>query len=238
MKPICIIPARCNSKRFPKKVIAQILGRHMFRWVYDAAVQAGCFADVWLAVDDLVVANIAEREGCEIIMTGKHSSGTERVFEAVKNLGLSAPEQVIVNLQCDEPCLESEHISTLCREMSRHTRWSVGTLVRPVPNHDAVSPNVVKAIVSRGSRVHYFTRSRLPHEICYAHIGVYAYRMAALSLHCSLRPSPNEQAENLEQLRLLDNGVSIHAARVNCITHAVDVPEDIAVVEQLLRSRQ
>ena len=238
MRKVAVIPARYNSKRFPGKVITPILSRPMLVWAYEAAVKSNTFDAVRVATDCIRVSDVCDHYGVDSIMTKQvHTSGSSRVYEVAKELGLSAPD-VVVNIQADEPCILSDDIAALCLYMEQHPRCQCATLA--ARSLSIQNDNRVKVAIDLDGRALYFSRAAIPYgaETRLVHVGIYAYRYSALELMQSLAPSPNEMAENLEQLRLLDNGVEIDIVEIQSIYHAVDVPQDVDRVEEILSGRQ
>ena len=238
MRKVAVIPARYNSKRFPGKVITPMLSRPMLVWAYEAAVKSNAFDTVRVATDSVRVSDTCSRYGIESILTKQeHISGSSRVLEAVRDMGLSGND-IVVNIQADEPCLLSSDIAALCLHMDNRPRCLCATIAfRSLPIQDA---NRVKVAIDLNHRALYFSRAAIPYGSQYqlVHVGVYVYRYSTLALMQALKPSPNEQDEGLEQLRLLDNGIWIDIVETQSIYHAVDVPEDVLQVEAILKSRQ
>ena len=228
MSVFAIIPARYNSKRFPGKPLALINGQPMFKWVYDACQACGLVGKTILATDDARIYDASKSCGCDVVLTGNARSGTDRVYECAINRGLSA-DDIVINVQGDEPLIMPEHLSSIVKHMADNPRCSISSIATTVDYQQAISPNVVKVVIDHCNRALYF--SRLP--VAYnskrylKHIGVYAFRMASLSLFCNLKPGPLEIAENLEQLRALEHGIPIDVILTRYDTIGVDIPEDI-----------
>jgi len=244
-----IIPARYESSRFPGKPLADILGRPMFWHVYTRARQCPLLTRVVLATDDLRIADAAREHGVECVMTRTdHPSGTDRVYEAACLLGV--PEDaVVVNIQGDEPALNPQMLTQLVSPFTpftQETAVQVSTLAQPISAQGAHSPDVVKVVRAANGDALYFSRAPIPFRrdaeagdqpagAYHGHIGLYAFRLAALRRFTELAPSLLEQTEKLEQLRLLENNIPIRVVMTQYKTHGVDRPEDIATILNMLR---
>lgn len=236
---IAIIPARLSSTRLPGKVLRSIAGTPMLAWVYRAAIACPLLDQVLIATDAQEVAGYARSKGWPCVMTSPLlTSGTDRVHAA--SLALDA--DIYVNLQGDEPLLRPEHIEALLRPFAR-TPAEVTTLCTACPPQEIDNPNTVKVVLAADGRALYFSRHAIPYIRekdaagtvgCLKHLGLYAYRKAALERFAQLPPSPLECAERLEQLRLLENGISIYAEQTPFDTIGVDTEEDLAAAEKIL----
>ncbi|WP_054653156.1 3-deoxy-manno-octulosonate cytidylyltransferase [Salidesulfovibrio brasiliensis] len=227
-----IIPARYESSRFPGKPLVELLGKPMFWHVWKRAGQCAALKSVTLATDDERIFKAAENLGVPVVMTSPaHASGTDRVLEAARKLGIDT-EAVVVNVQGDEPCLEPGMIDDLLKPFGT-CRAMVTTLVSTIGPEEADDPNRVKAVVASDGRALYFSRAKVPFDrdgglhSYYLHIGLYAFRMQALMRFGELDPSPLEKRERLEQLRFLENGIDIRVTETAHACHGVDRPEDL-----------
>lgn len=238
-----IIPARYESTRFPGKPLADILGRPMFWHVYQRAIQCPLLGKVVLATDDNRIYSEACRYNVPVVMTGReHASGTDRVLEAAQMMGL--PEDaVVVNVQGDEPMLEPAMLTELLEPFA-DPDIEVATLATKITREEAESPDQVKVLWTKGGSALYFSRALVPYPRSgeggdfWGHIGLYAFRMRTLKRFVSLGVSALEQQEKLEQLRLLENDISIYVVPTTHRTCGVDRPEDIAtVVKRLSETR-
>lgn len=236
---IAAIPARYGSTRFPGKPLAMLAGRPMIAHVIARAQAAATITHVVVATDDDRIARAAEDAGAEVVMTGECPSGTDRIAVAVA----SRPGwDLVVNLQGDEPTLEAANIDTLVRGMIANPAVGIGTLCRPLPEGRADDPNAVKVVRDTSGRALYFSRSLIPFprvrttasSLWRLHLGIYAFRREALEHFVALEPSPLEQAEGLEQLRALENGLSILVLDAPCGSVGVDTPEDLERVAAIL----
>jgi 3-deoxy-manno-octulosonate cytidylyltransferase (CMP-KDO synthetase) len=236
MKFIAVIPARLESQRLPRKMLREIRGKPLAVWVYQAVRQSPLLEDVIIATDSKEILDACGKHSCKARTTSnQHRSGTERVHEISQ--GLDA--DVYVNVQGDEPMIRPAHIESLVGLM-RTACVPVGTLMTPASPDDISSPNAVKVVSDREGRALYFSRSTIPydrdraHPRYFKHLGIYAYRKAALEEFVSLPESDLERAERLEQLRFLENGIPIYVAETPYDSIGVDTEEDLARVANLL----
>ena len=237
-----IIPARYHSTRFPGKPLVNILDKPMFWHVYTRASQCQKLSTVLLATDDDRIFQAAEELGVRVVMTrSDHNSGTDRVLEAATALGVM-DEDVVVNIQGDEPALEPAMLTELLEPFGRPD-IQVTTLARKMDTQEANNPDRVKVVFSGDGRALYFSRATIPYPRearnvpFYCHIGLYAFRMKVLRRFSGLQPTPLEECEKLEQLRLLESGIPIHVAVTSHKSIGVDRPEDVAVVEKIIREQ-
>ena len=237
MKVIAVIPARLASTRLPRKMLREINGRPLVLWVYDAVRKCIRLDDVILATDSEEILQVCTKHGCNVRMTSeKHRSGTERVHE----LSQSVAADVYLNVQGDEPMVRPEQIETIVDLMTR-AEVIVGTLKTPAQTEDVENPNAVKVVTDSAGKALYFSRATIPHDRdgthpkYFKHLGIYAYSKQALDRFVSLPESSLERAERLEQLRFLENGISIHAAETPYDSIGVDTEEDFQRVQALLK---
>jgi 3-deoxy-manno-octulosonate cytidylyltransferase (CMP-KDO synthetase) len=226
-RPIAIIPARLGSTRFPRKVLADRTGKPLIQHVCENARRASCLARIVVAADDQSVARAVTGAGFECVLTrADHPNGTSRLAEAAAILGL-APQQIVVNVQGDEPELEPELIDAPVAMLSR-TGAEIATAAVPLSREsDARNSNIVKVVLNARGMALYFSRSRIPFDRdgtgtsaarALRHVGIYVYRASTLATYAALPPAPLEHVEQLEQLRALHHGWSIAVA-------ALDIPE-------------
>jgi len=240
---VAIIPARYGSTRFPGKPLVPILGRPMFWHTVQRTRACSHIHDTYLATDDRRIADTAASLDVPVIMTSPDlPSGTDRILEAAQNLNL-ADQTVIVNVQGDEPCLSPLLLSQLVQPF-QDPDTQVSTAARCLAPDQAADPNVVKVVRAHTGLALYFSRSPIPYvrddkpAHFLAHIGLYAFRLPVLRRFPHLQPSPLEQMEKLEQLRLLEAGIPIHVVLTEHQCYGVDRPEDVAKVEAFLRKEQ
>ena len=235
---IAIIPARLGSTRLPRKVLRDIAGKPMVQHVYEAAIRCPVLKHVIIATDADEVMRVAESRGMKAQITSSgHRSGTDRVHEVAQRL----PADVYVNIQGDLPLLHPEQIEALLKPMQRD-EVMVSTVKTPCKLEEIGNPNAVKVVTDKNGRALYFSRSTIPFDRdragkiqYYKHLGLYAYRKAALERFCSLPESSLEAAERLEQLRLLENGIDIYVEETPFGSVEVDTEEDLKKVVELLR---
>jgi len=224
---LTVIPARLASTRFPRKVLARLGGRTMIEWCWRAA-KAAHLGPVLIAVDSREVADEVKRFGGESVMTAPSlPSGSDRVWQAAKG----RREPIILNYQGDMPLLNPATLRATVGALRRGT--DIATAV--IALKDAVrkkDKNVVKAVLTHSGRCLYFSRAPVS---SWEHIGLYAYRRAALKRFVSMPPSPLEKSEKLEQLRALEDGMSIQGVIVRERPVAVDTPNDLRRAETMLR---
>jgi 3-deoxy-manno-octulosonate cytidylyltransferase (CMP-KDO synthetase) len=235
-----VIPARLGSTRLPRKVLREIAGEPMIAWVYRAARACPLLDHVLIATDSQEVLDFAQAHGLPGVFTPVDcASGTDRVHAVAQSI----PADIYVNIQGDEPLLTPEHFTPLL-ELFRRPEVQVSTLAVRCPAHDVANPNAVKVVTAADDRALYFSRATIPFDRDASgfagyrkHLGVYAYRKAALEKFAALPPSWLERVERLEQLRLLDNGVDIYVAPAPGDTIGVDTEEDLQAVERILQAR-
>ena len=242
--PACygIIPARWQSSRFPGKALAEILGKPMICHVYERAVQCARLTSVVLATDDARIQAAARQWHIPVVMTrADHPSGTDRVLEAARILQLPA-DAVVVNIQGDEPALESDMLSQLLAPFAA-ARIQVTTLARKISAKEAQNPDRVKVVLADDGQALYFSRAPIPHALdghradYYGHIGIYAFRMEALVQFVSLGRGRLETAEKLEQLRLLENNIPVHVVKTEHQSIGVDRPADLQIVSDIMMKK-
>lgn len=240
MRIIAIIPARLASTRLPRKILRPIAGKPMLAHVYEAAKRSPLLEEVIIATDSDEILEVAQSNGWQAQMTSaEHRSGTERVYEVAQRV----KADVYVNLQGDEPLARPEHFAALLRRMN-HPEILVSTIKTPCPAHDVQNPSAVKVVTDKSDRALYFSRSTIPFNrdqrapvAYFKHLGFYAYRKSALDRFCNLPESTLEQAERLEQLRFLENGMDIYVEETPFDTVGVDTEEDLLRAEEIIKSR-
>jgi 3-deoxy-manno-octulosonate cytidylyltransferase (CMP-KDO synthetase) len=240
MSALILIPARMASTRLPGKPLADICGRPMIVHVAERAVESGLGRAV-VATDTEAVAEAVRAHGFEAVMTRTdHESGSDRIFEALTALDPRGAVDVVINVQGDLPTIDPEIIRAALRPLDR-AAVDIATLgVEISLEAEMTNPNVVKivgsAVAERRLRALYFTRATAPwgDGPLYHHIGLYAYRRAALERFVALPPSPLERRERLEQLRALEAGMRIDAEIVDSVPLGVDTREDLDRAREIL----
>jgi len=232
MQAAVIIPARYASTRLPGKPLLDRTGKPLIVHVVEQAAKAKLAKSVIVATDDRRIAEGVKRHGHTAVMTrADHPNGSSRIAEVAA--GLPKGFEIIVNVQGDEPEIEPEVIDRLIERLKINSEL-VATVVCPfAPSEDPANPNVVKVVVGRNGRCLYFSRSVIPHQrdrdydspAYLKHLGIYAYRRHFLDLYTRMPPTPAEQAEQLEQLRILEHGHAIGAIAVEKAHQGIDTPE-------------
>lgn len=244
MKTLVLIPARMGSTRLPGKPLAEIGGKPMVVHVAMRAAESG-IGRVVVATDEMEVKEAVERHGFEAVMTAAtHESGSDRIFEALRAVDPSGEIEAVVNVQGDLPTVDPAVIRAAL-ELLGDPAVDIGTLgTEIVREEERENPNVVKIVGSALGedrlRALYFTRATAPHGPgpLFHHIGLYAYRRAALERFVALAPSALERREKLEQLRALEAGMRIDVRLVGGVPLGVDTPEDLERARALLLSRE
>jgi 3-deoxy-manno-octulosonate cytidylyltransferase (CMP-KDO synthetase) len=239
---LVLIPARLASTRLPGKPLVEIGGLPMIVQVVRRA-EAAKLGAVWVATDDLAIKTAVEKAGGNAVMTRKdHISGSDRIFEALRAIDPKKKAKIIVNVQGDLPTVEPATIRAAAK-LVQDKAVDIGTVAAVIDNeNDRVSPNIVKVIgsVAGKNRLHalYFTRATAPsgEGPLYHHIGLYAYRRAALEKFVKLKPSNLEQRERLEQLRALEAGMRIDVAIVDAVPLGVDTRAELEKAREMLRA--
>lgn len=241
MNPIVIIPARMASLRLPGKPLADIAGRSMILHMLDRGREAG-IGPVAIACGDPEIAHAVRAAGGRAVLTDPAlPSGSDRVHAALAELDPDGQHDVVVNLQGDFPTLDPEGLRLVITPLA-DTRVDIGTLVVPIRDDaEANTPSFVKAACAFRpgetiARALYFSRQPIPwgDGPRWHHVGIYAYRRAALERFVSLPPSPLEQREGLEQLRALEDGMRIACVRMEHGPFGVDTPEDLERARAIL----
>ena len=233
-----VIPARLSSTRMANKVLRAIAGRPMVEWVWRAAAASGLMDPVVVATDAEEVASVCRERGIPALMTSPNcASGSDRVREVARQIDAD----IYVNIQGDEPTLTGDFFPPLLALFER-PEVEVATLAVRCPKEEIDDPNAVKVVTAINGRALYFSRATIPFDRdgpgfagYRKHLGIYAYRKAALERFAALPTSWIERVERLEQLRLLDNGIDIYVAPAPRDTIGVDTEADLARAEALLK---
>lgn len=255
MKTLGVIPARYSSTRFPGKPLAQIMGKPMLQYVYEAVSRSELVDEVVVATDDSrIVDAVAKFAGKAVLTSPDHATGTDRLTEVVFSIG----EQfdTVINVQGDEPLIEEKVIDQCLEPFAQSPEaQDIVTVVHPIDDpEDLRNPNVVKVVTDNDGYAIYFSRSMIPFPfqfykeekdfsealkftVFYRHIGLYAYRKDFLMEFAEWKPTPLEMIESLEQLRILEHRRRVRVVESEYRSIGVDVPEDIEIVEEVLRKR-
>ncbi len=247
MKTLGIIPSRYGSSRFPGKPLHLLCGKPLVAWVVEAVKKAKTLDDVIVATDDDRIVAAVEAHGGRAVMTPSElPSGTDRIACAA---GDFADDDILVNIQGDEPLISPDLIDALVGRMKEGSKWDMATAVTPIKSLDDLNAKtVVKVVLDRDDGALYFSRAPIPCDrdhvpdiasgLWVRHLGIYAYRGAFLKKYISEPPCDLEKTEKLEQLRALWMGAKIAVIRTDDEGVGVDTPEDAVRIEAILRERQ
>lgn len=231
--PIAVIPARFQSKRLPGKPLLRIAGSTLIEHVWRRVRQVRGLDRILVATDDVRILEAVKAFGGEAVLTRPdHTSGTDRVAEAVADL---PDETRVVNVQGDEPLIEPEVIEAAL-QTSLSGDAAIVTLVTRLDDPVRIAdPSHVKVVVDRNGRALYFSRSRVPSSgTVFLHLGLYVYSAGFLRRFTALEPTPLEQAEKLEQLRALEHGYAIRVVEVSSRSWGIDTQADLAAFQRLV----
>ncbi|HTB82822.1 MAG TPA: 3-deoxy-manno-octulosonate cytidylyltransferase [Candidatus Sulfotelmatobacter sp.] len=244
MNIVGIIPARYASTRFPGKPLALIAGKPLIQHVVEQCQKARSLSEIIVATDDTRIFEVAHNF-CRVEMTlPDHPSGSDRIAEVAERISCDA----IVNIQGDEPLIDPNVVDAVANALAQNEMSTAATAIKNLSEYD--NPNVVKVVVNAAGRALYFSRRTIPYlreaasrsasEQLAAfpflkHLGIYGFRRGTLLRLVKFPVSPLENAEKLEQLRALDHGINIAIVKVNYDSVGVDMPEDVAKVEKILR---
>jgi 3-deoxy-manno-octulosonate cytidylyltransferase (CMP-KDO synthetase) len=253
LRVVAIIPARWASTRFPGKPLALIKKKPMIQWVVEQAQKASRVSEVIVATDDDRVFEAVAGFGGKAVMTSQdHATGSDRIAEVASGLKCD----IVVNVQGDEPLIPPENIDRVIDCLDKNPAVNVATLMMPIRESDEISdPNVVKVVTDQKGRALYFSRSAIPFHRdewknglpknisigkeegmirVFKHVGLYAYTRQFLLEFTRMNPTPIEQLEKLEQLRILEHGYPIQVEITEKISMGVDRPEDLEKIERFL----
>ncbi len=239
MKVICIIPARYASTRLPGKPLKLIAGRPMIQWVYEQAKKAEIPTEVIVATDDVRVYDTVLAFGGNACMTREdHPNGTSRLAEVAEKF---PDADVIVNVQGDEPMIPPEIIDRLANAFAEEPELKMATMKAQMQESEYGDPSAVKVVTDQNGYALYFSRSLLPYPRnksnlfkVYKHVGIYAYTRTFLMQYAAMAPTPLEQVESLEQLRVLENGYKIKVLESSFQGVGVDTQADLDAVNKIL----
>lgn len=246
MKVICAIPARYASSRLPGKPLAMIGNKPMIQWVYETAAKVEKIDKVVVATDHKEIYACVQNFNGHAVMTAENlSSGTDRVYEAVKNEQFD----LVINLQGDEPFVPAELLTDLISVFDNE-EIVMATPIRKIEDKNEMDdPNVVKVVRDINGFALYFSRSSIPYsrgkqgknvldsQIYFKHIGIYVYRKKCLSQITQLEQSALEKEEQLEQLRFLENGYKLFTVKTDYDSISVDTADDLEKVNKILQKR-
>lgn len=241
MKVFALIPSRYGSSRFPGKPLAIICGKPMIQWVYENVNRVKGLDGVYVATDDQRIYDAVLGFGGKALMTAStHTCGTDRLAECSDILALQ-PDDIVLNIQGDEPLIRPEMVNDLISIFDDETVY-MGTLKKRIESDEEFdNPNVVKVINDINGDAIYFSRYAIPYErdgvrrVHYKHVGTYGYKVWFLKKFSMMPKTELERAESLEQLRVIENGFKIRVKETVWQTVGVDTPEQIQLVEDLIR---
>lgn len=234
-----IIPARYGSSRLEGKPLLRANNKPIIQWVWEKASKCPLVDRVIIATDDERIFNVCKDIGAEVEMTStEHKSGSDRIAEVAER----HPEiAYIINLQGDEPLIEQANIELVIKGVLEDEKADISTLLREIKDEDeAQNPNLVKCVFDVDNYAMYFSRSKIPYERnagkskIYGHLGIYGYKREALFKMTKLPQTSYEQAESLEQLRALQNGMKIKVAVVDNIPVGIDTLEDFEKFKRMV----
>ena len=236
-----IIPARLNSSRFENKILVDIMGLPM---VIRTAKRVESLDDVVIATDSQEVIDLALEYNIKAVMTSsKHQSGTDRINEAVNLLNLS-DDEVVINVQADEPFIESEVVQSVIDKVKelKNDDFTMVSCFKEINSEMADDPNHVKVVCDENNNAIYFSRSKVPyhrdhynHTKYKGHLGIYGFTKKSLNYFCSLESAILEETEKLEQLRAISNGENIHMVKVESKSFGIDTKEDLENALKIFR---
>ncbi len=242
-KVICFIPARAESTRFPGKPLADIEGKPMIVRVLERALESDLLDSVYVATDSEEILKSVEAFGGKAILTARdHRSGTDRIAQAARDVGLHA-DDVVVNVQGDQPLFEPEMIDEVIAPLIADTSIPMSTLIyRIIREEEIHHPNAVKTVMDVNGFALYFSRATIPFyrnaskaSVYYKHHGIYTYRNNFLQIFSRLPQGFFERSEGLEQLRALEQGFRIKVVITDKDSIEVDTPEDLQRVRETYR---
>ena len=253
---VAIIPARWASTRFPGKPLAQIKNKPMIQWVVEQTRKASRISEVVVATDDDRIFDVVTAFGEKAVMTSRdHVSGSDRIAEVASAMNCD----IVVNIQGDEPLIPPENIDLVIDCLDRNPTLNIATLMMPIFAPDEITdPDIVKVVTDQKGRALYFSRSPIPFHReewkngcaesnsgiklessthVFKHIGIYAYRRPFLLEFTRMKPTPVEQLEKLEQLRVLEYGYPIQVEVTEKVSMGVDRAEDLEKIERFLEKQ-
>lgn len=253
-KIIAVIPARYESTRLPGKVLKDICGKPMIQHVYERVSNAKLIQQVIIATDDRRILRIAQKFGANAETSPKScKSGTDRIAWVVKRMPNIREDDIIINVQGDEPLIDPQAIEKLAKTISKDSDIYMASLMTKISDiNELMDPNIVKVVVDKDNFALYFSRSPLPFsmdkwktletkpvlgktDIFYKHLGMYAYRKHFLLKYAKMPQTYLEKIEKLEQLRVLEHGYRIKMAETEFDSMSIDTPADLEKVLSLLR---
>ena len=238
---LIVIPARYGSSRLPGKMLKTIAGKPVIQHVYEACKKANV-GEVFIATESQIVVDAVAKFGATAILTSENcQSGTDRIFEVAKN----RTEPFIINVQGDEPMIPPEIIDRLAGAFAEEPDLKMATMVTRMEESEYGDPSAVKVVTDKNGYALFFSRSLIPYprnrtELfkVYKHVGIYAYTRTFLMQYAAMAPTPLEQVESLEQLRVLENGYKIKVLESDFRGIGVDTQEDLDAVNKLFAEKE
>lgn len=241
LRTVGVIPARYDSTRLPGKLLSNIGGRPLIRYTYESAAKSKLIDELIVAADDERIIKAVEKFGGNAVMTAPdHASGSERIAELIEKMDCD----IVVNIQGDEPTISAESIDQVAEMLANDPRADIGTLAfEEEARDDLDNTNVVKVVLDKNGYALYFSRAMIPHTktgaphqaaTYYHHVGIYSYRREVLLKLSRLPQSPLEKAEELEQLKALENGYRIKVGITRYRTVDVNTYEDLKRIREIL----
>ena len=237
-KTIAIIPCRFKSSRLPGKPLKEICGIPMYMHVYKQSLRCNELDDVFIATDDDRIKESCKKNGVPVIMTDSSCvTGTDRVAEAANSLDC----EIVVNIQGDEPMIDPVSIDMVAKEMKNSIDIFATNAFTIIDSDDADNPHIVKALISNNSNALMFSRSKIPYKknmspIYRQQLGLYAFKKESLLMFPKLRIGEIEQAEDIEMLRVIENGYTLKMVEVLERSISVDTLEDLLYVRSIMES--
>ncbi|WP_187478008.1 3-deoxy-manno-octulosonate cytidylyltransferase [Amniculibacterium sp. G2-70] len=242
MKIIAVIPARYNASRFPGKLMQELGGKTVIATTYKNVLETGLFSDVFVATDSEIIFDEIKNIGGNVVMTGEHETGSDRIAEAVQSIDCD----IVVNVQGDEPFLKTEPLKQLMEVFETDDKKEISLASLKIKLHEkeeVENPNNVKVITDLQGFALYFSRSVIPYHRetslqaeYYKHIGVYAFRKEALLKFSKLEMTPLEKLEKIECIRYLENGMKIKMIKTDFVGVGIDVPEDLEKAKKIIEN--
>jgi 3-deoxy-manno-octulosonate cytidylyltransferase (CMP-KDO synthetase) len=241
MKVLTVIPCRMNASRLPGKPLLKLLGKPLIQHVYEGVSGAKKVDRFIVATDSFEIMECVAGFGGEVILTSsKHTTGTERVAEVAENF---AEYDVVLNVQGDEPLVTGAMLDQLATPLIKNPKIHMTALKGLLTNIDDINdPSIVKVVTNSQNIALYYSRLPIPYprhktDCYYRNKGIYGFRRSFLLEFPTLPCGPLELAESLEQLRALENGKQIYVSQTDVITHGINTPADVPIVEKALREK-
>lgn len=247
---LAVIPARYASSRFPGKPLALLAGKPMICHVVERMGRVAGIDRVLVATDDARIAEAVRAHGGDVAVTDAYETGTDRVAAVAAEAGHTGATDWVLNVQGDEPLIDPADVSRLVAARHGAPEMRMATLVHPIRSErEYRDPHIVKVVLDQARRALYFSRAAIPYrrdahagsaavwQGAWRHLGVYLFRGDFLQEFRAIEPTPLALGESLEQLRALEHGHPIHCVEAHSLSPGVDVPEDLAHAEALLRDQ-